>query len=500
MSDAFETAACGLLVTDRHGEIERANETLCRCVGFSMEALLGRKFQDLLTVGSKLFHHTQWMPLLQLQGSIAEVQLELVTQGGRVLPVLVNAASRPAPDLRVDIAVMVVTDRRKYERQLLEARRNAEQLLVSECDAREAAALALRRLESFVLGAPFAIAVLKGSSLSFDLVNERFSAVTGGRATLGIPARAALGLAESSTLWTMVSTSYESGTTSVASDYISELSHHRQDDTSEVHLDVVVQPTVAAGGGRDGVIVYLNDVSERAAARFRLEEKNRELDSFAYIASHDLKAPLRGIGNLATFIQEEDGERLSPASVKHLQMMQARVTHMRALIDGVLQFARAGSREEARVEVEVDVHELVGQIVDVLALPATVKIELGTPMPTLLTSRIALEQVLLNLVSNAVKHAERADPVVKIDAAEQGARYVFSVADNGPGIAPQHHERVWKLFQALSPTRDGDSTGIGLAIVRKVVESRGGKVWIESVVGHGATFFFTWPKDVGRTS
>ena len=491
MSEAYELAACGLLTTSASGEIEWANPMMCRCVGYSVEALLGRKFQDLLTMGSKLFHHTQWMPLLQLQGSIAEVQLELVTQRGTILPVLVNAATRPAPDPRVDLAVMVVTDRRKYERQLLEARRNAEELLVREREAREATAVAIRRLESFVLGAPSAIAVLEGPTLAFALANERFAAIVGGRATLGTPARVALGLAESSTLWTMVAATYKSGVTSAVTDYISELPNHRV-GTLEVHLDVVVQPTVIAGGERDGVIVYITDVSERAAARIRLEDKNRELDNFAYIASHDLKAPLRGIANLAAWIKEEDGERLSPASVTHLGLMETRVAHMNGLIDGVLRFARAGAREEAVADVAV--RELIAQIVDVLAVAPTVEIELLSTIDSLRVSRIALEQVLLNLVSNAVKHAQRADPHVKIDITDEDDRYRFSVGDNGPGIDPKHHERVWKLFQSLSPTRQGDSTGIGLAIVRKIVESRGGRVWIESHLGDGATFLFTWPK------
>ncbi|WP_438009504.1 PAS domain S-box protein [Sorangium sp. So ce321] len=151
--DLYELAACGLLTTAADGTIQRVNRTMCGWTGFTAAELLGKRFQDLLTMGSKLFHHTHWMPLLQMQGSVAEVQLEVVRRDGRVLPVLVNAARREAkagaaPDVRppVDVAVFIATDRRKYERELLFARRRAEELLASERQAQEARAHAEARL------------------------------------------------------------------------------------------------------------------------------------------------------------------------------------------------------------------------------------------------------------------------------------------------------------------------------------------------------------------
>jgi PAS domain S-box-containing protein len=148
---AYDRAACGLLTTARDGTIQRVNTTFCAWTGHSAAELLGRRFQELLTIGSKLFHQTHWMPLLQMQGSVAEVQLEIVHRDGRVLAVLVNAARRRVPDGTtadgtVDIAVFIATDRRKYERELLAARRRAEELLASEREAQAARVLAEARL------------------------------------------------------------------------------------------------------------------------------------------------------------------------------------------------------------------------------------------------------------------------------------------------------------------------------------------------------------------
>ncbi|AUX38765.1 uncharacterized protein SOCE26_001430 [Sorangium cellulosum] len=151
--DLYELAACGLLTTAADGTIQRVNRTMCAWTGFAADELLGKRFQDLLTVGSRLFHYTHWMPLLQMQGSVAEVQLEIVRRDGRALAVLVNAARRAAPAGAapagrppIDVAVFVATDRRKYERELLLARKRAEELLASERQAQQARAHAEARL------------------------------------------------------------------------------------------------------------------------------------------------------------------------------------------------------------------------------------------------------------------------------------------------------------------------------------------------------------------
>ncbi|NMO13673.1 hypothetical protein HPC49_01040 [Pyxidicoccus fallax] len=234
--------------------------------------------------------------------------------------------------------------------------------------------------------------------------------------------------------------------------------------------------------------------TEDARARLfqALERTRAELDQFAYATSHDLKAPLRGIANLSQWMEEDLGPSLGGESRRQMELLRGRVRRMEALIDGLLEYSRAG-RVRHRLE-RVDVGQLLEGVRRVLPLPASARLDVAPGMPVLVTERLPLEQVFRHLVGNALKHARREDVHVRIGVREDGdARHAFSVADNGPGIAAGFHEKIWGVFQTLEARDKVENTGIGLAVVRKLVESRGGRAWVESSEGAGATFHFTWP-------
>jgi PAS domain S-box-containing protein len=223
-----------------------------------------------------------------------------------------------------------------------------------------------------------------------------------------------------------------------------------------------------------------------------LQRSNRELDQFAYVASHDLKAPLRGIAKLAEWLSEDLQGHLDDRTREYLQLLDGRVHRMENLIDGILHYARAG-RARGNPE-SVDVARLVQDAIDMLAPPARFRIDVQGYMPVLVTERSPLEQVFLNLLGNAVKHADNEDPTVTVSVTDEGGGWFeFSVTDNGPGIAPEYHERIFTIFQTLKARDDVESTGIGLSVVKRIVEWQGGQVWVESDVGQGATFRFLWP-------
>jgi signal transduction histidine kinase len=224
-----------------------------------------------------------------------------------------------------------------------------------------------------------------------------------------------------------------------------------------------------------------------------LESSNRELDQFAYVASHDLKAPLRGIANLSQWIEDDLGDRLDEQSRQHLHLLRGRVVRLENLIGGILAYSRAGrgSSEQATL----DVAALVAEVWELLAPPATAQLEVATPLPQLRTHRVHLQQVLLNLIGNAIKYNAERELRITVAAQRSGRRWEFSVADDGIGIAPEFAEKIWGLFQTLERRDKVESTGIGLSVVRKIVESHGGKAWVESELGRGATFWFTWPVD-----
>lgn len=227
-----------------------------------------------------------------------------------------------------------------------------------------------------------------------------------------------------------------------------------------------------------------------------LANMNAELDRFAYLASHDLKAPLRGIGNLAAMLEEDLGPRLCATERTYFGLLRGRAKRLEVMIDGVLAYCRAGRTGETAVE--VDVGALVRELVELSAPPPDVTFEIEA-LPTLRTPRVPLEQVLLNLIGNAIKHARRPGAVthVRIGGSPSDDGWELFVRDDGPGIAPEHHESIWGLFRTLASRDVVDTTGIGLALVRRIVESTGGRAWVESTLGEGATFRFTWPSSDG---
>lgn len=242
--------------------------------------------------------------------------------------------------------------------------------------------------------------------------------------------------------------------------------------------------------GRADELVALN--AELSATNQTLSERNRELDQFAYVVSHDLKAPLRAIANLSAWIEEDLADQLPPENQKHMQLLRGRVHRMEALLNGLLEYARIG-RIEIAVEA-VDVGELIAHTIQTIAPPSTFQFHIGAPMPLLQARRFLLQQVFINLIENAVDHHPTERGIVKISVQDQGDRYEFAIADDGKGIDPRFYDKIYTIFQTLQARDTYESRGVGLAMVKKIVEMEGGTIHVESSVGQGSTFRFTWPK------
>lgn len=243
----------------------------------------------------------------------------------------------------------------------------------------------------------------------------------------------------------------------------------------------------------------LRDLTEAKRAEQRqtqlihdLQNVNEELKSFAYVVSHDLKAPLRGVGSLADWLMTDYADKLDDQGREYLALVKGRVSRMDALIDGILEYSRVGRINDTQTAIDLNV--LVADIIQLLAPPAGVTVTVEGPMPTVFGGRTRLQQVFQNLISNAIKHLDKPVGRIRVGCADLGDAWQFSVADNGPGIEARHHERIFQLFQVLTPRDQKESTGVGLALVKKIVELHGGRVWLESRVGEGSTFFFTLPK------
>jgi signal transduction histidine kinase len=236
-------------------------------------------------------------------------------------------------------------------------------------------------------------------------------------------------------------------------------------------------------------------LSQRARQAQELSRLNDDLEQFAYIASHDLKAPLRAIGQLANWIGQDIQGIASPEVLENLQLMRQRADRVEMLIMSLLNYARVG-HDKAEAEI-VHLGDMVADIVSSIAPPPGFQVRFQGEMPLMAIQRAPLDHVLRNLISNAIKHHDRSEGHITVSMRMVDGVAEFRVEDDGPGIAPAFHKQIFMIFQTLQSRDDRESSGVGLSIVQKIVQRGGGTVWIESAPPRrGTVFLFTWPEAV----
>ena len=191
------------------------------------------------------------------------------------------------------------------------------------------------------------------------------------------------------------------------------------------------------------------------------------------------------------WIEDELAAELSPQLRTYLNQMKGRLSRLEDLINGLLAYARVG--RTAQSHETVDVHQLLAEVGE-LVVPPDFSLRIGPDMPAFATDRLGLQQVFTNLLSNAVKYHQRGAGQLEVTCRKAGRYYEFRVQDDGPGIAPEYHQKIFLLFQTLRDRHTAESTGIGLSIVQKIIDEHQGSIRVESAVGQGAGFIFTWPK------
>lgn len=242
---------------------------------------------------------------------------------------------------------------------------------------------------------------------------------------------------------------------------------------------------------KQNALLLVKHQAELESTNHRLAQTNKELETFAYVASHDLKSPLRGIAQLSTWIEEDLNAKEFSEIEKHTSMLRNRIHRMERLLDDMLIFYRAG-KTDGKIKT-VDVKHMAADLFEIQNTKAGLNLELGQELPTFETLSTPFEQVMRNLFSNAIKHHDREHGVIRLEAKDKDDFYEFSVCDDGPGIPEKFQERVFGMFQTLKPRDELEGSGMGLALIKKLVETYGGNIKVFSE-GRGCCFIFTWPK------
>jgi len=222
-----------------------------------------------------------------------------------------------------------------------------------------------------------------------------------------------------------------------------------------------------------------------------LEEKNKELEHFAYVVSHDLKAPLRGIYNLAHFIESDLKSNQLSEIPGYLKTLYGRAKRMDNLIEGILNYTKIGMVESNKEE--IDLNKLVREIFNDLNTSEQFQLKLENRLPVVFGVSAMMQQLFANLIGNAIKFNDKTEGILEIDGVKVNGGYRFVVADNGPGISEEYHEKVFQVFQTLSARDTFESTGIGLSIVRKIIDELKGTVTIEANEPEGVRFVIFLP-------
>lgn len=483
----LDDAPCGLLLTDADGTIRSVNRTFCRWIGFEAATLVGvRRVQDLLTMGGRIFHQTHWAPLLHMQGSISEVKLDVLHADGRAVPMVMNAVRRNhAGRVLHELALFIAKDRHAYERELMLARRRAEQLLKLQTEARNELVLTEARLRIAMDGAKLFVweidavtgrsefhpnvALLLGHLTSAQIDEERFlSAID--PADRGTVIAAIARIVEGSEA--VISCTYQlAGVDGITRTVLATA-------RSVVHED----------GSPRHVVGLLQDISELSAQRSAAEDRAAFVEQMIGIFSHDLRNPLSSIKLAATVMEKSAPTSEAKSMLRNIHRATARA---QSLVNDLLDFTEARiGRGLSVVPTPVDLHALVAAQVEELgsAYPGRALAHRRQGQGDCAADSNRLFQLIGNLVSNAMQYGNR-DATVTVTSRIDADGFAIEVNNLGPAIPatvlPRLFEPMVRGTDAGSANR---SVGLGLYIVSEIARAHAGRVTVASSASEGTTF------------
>ncbi|MBB3048659.1 PAS domain S-box-containing protein [Litorivivens lipolytica] len=259
-------------------------------------------------------------------------------------------------------------------------------------------------------------------------------------------------------------------------------------------VEYTASAITAENGEVQGAVVVFRDISDLKLMENKLKAINEELESFAYLASHDLKAPLRVISNASEWLAEDLEEHLRDEDRENMDLLQSRVKRMERLLDDLLQYSRIGRVTDASFQEQINGRDMMNNILELLSPPDHLSIVVNDGFAEVSTPRMPLQLILYNLIGNAIKHHDKPEGTITVGARTLGDDYEFCIEDDGPGIESRYHGKIFEIFRTLKPRDQVEGSGIGLSVVKKYVDLYGGRIELHSTVGEGSRFTIIWPK------
>lgn len=507
----LESAPDAMVMVDGSGKIVLLNAQTEKLFGYDREELLGKKVEKLIPkrFGNHISHRESFFekPASRSMGRGGELYAK--HKSGKEFPVEISLSPLITDEgTIVSAAIRDITERKQAEEELIKMKDELElrvqertqeltaanALLKKEIAEKNKAKEELERLAAIVQSSDDSIIslALDGTIMSWNAGAEK---------TYGYTQKEAVGknlsfvyTDERKTETKEILKKIKKGET---------IEHYETERLTKegnlIYVSISYSPLKNEAGKIVGVSGIARDITQRKMAEreqerliHKLEITNKELESFAYITSHDLKAPLRAIGSLADWIYADYIDKLDESGKESLLLLKSRVARMHDLINGILLYSRIGRVKDEREL--IDVQHYVNEVCQLIEIPEHIEIRIESELPTLFFYKAHVIQLFENLLSNAIKFSDKDKGLVKIGVIDLPHFWKFYVSDNGMGIDPRYHEKIFEIFQTLKRRDEVESTGIGLSIVKKIVGNAGGHIWVESEVGKGTTFFFTLPK------
>jgi PAS domain S-box-containing protein len=490
VEELYEMAPCGYLTTTIEGRIIKVNRTLTEWLGYNPDELTsGKRFVDLLTVGGRVFYDTHFNLLLRMQNAVNEIALDIVCKDGRVLPTLINARQKrdaSGEPVLNRLTIFNSSERRMYERRLLAARDLFETTLWSIGDGVVSTDAAgritfMNPVAEVLCGWKADAAAGKPIEDVVVLAREDNGEKIENPVTHALRTGEVVGLANHTVLFS------KDGRTLAIDDSASPI----RDANGNVVGGVLIFRDVSAGRRSQKALSDAYQLLEAVAAELR--RSNENLSQFAYVASHDLRSPLNTVNAFVQLLERDYGDKLGEGK-ELLGFVTDATKRMATLIEDLLQYARvsadtkpARASVDSNAAIKVAVENLFGTIDQA---GATVEYQ---HLPTVSVDETSLVQVFQNLIGNAIRYRSEDAPHIRIKANEEGDVWLFSVQDNGIGIASEYQKQIFEPFKRLHGS-EVPGSGIGLAVCKRIVERYNGRIWVESAPQQGSTFHFTIPK------